>query len=843
MNLELSNELNEILSYGKEEAMRLGSYIIGTDHIILGVLRHQDNSAFEMLMKFGVDTKELKSRIEEKLKIGDIVPFEQADKLNLSKGVESSLKVMFLEAKALDEAKPGPLHLFLAILRMDESFFVEILRDLNITYDRVKAVLRGEESASELLLPPIENEAESAHAEGQEYVPKRGISTKQKSETPVIDSFGFDLTKAALEGKLDPVVGRNNEIERLAQILGRRKKNNPVIIGEPGVGKSAIAEGLALRIAHKKISRALLNKRIISLDIGSIVAGTKYRGQFEERMKAILNELSKNPNIVLFIDELHTLVGAGGASGSLDAANMLKPALARGEIQCIGATTLDEYREHIEKDGALERRFQKVIVEPTTYEETYDILINIKDRYEKHHNVKYTNEALEACIRLSQRYITDRCLPDKAIDAMDESGSRVHLKHLKVPGFIVKIENELEPLRAEKRLAVSENNFERAAELRDLEEAKLKELETAQSRWKEQQSNNPHSVNEHDVAEVLSMITSVPVYKLAETEGDRLSKMGLALKKRIIGQDEAVSKIVRAIQRNRAGLKDPNKPIGTFLFLGPTGVGKTHLAKILTEYLFDSVDNLIRIDMSEYMEKFALSRLIGAPPGYVGYGQGGQLSEKVRRKPYSVVLLDEIEKAHPEIFNVLLQVLDEGRMTDSNGRHIDFRNTVLIMTSNAGSRELKDFGTGVGFSTVTKRNITENNRQIIEKVLKRTFSPEFLNRLDEQILFNPLTKEDICQIIDIELSDLHKRINLAGYSLEISEEARQFVADKGYDPQFGARPLKRAIQTYIEDILAESIISGKLKIGDRIHLEASKDGLKEGESPEELKISGVTESS
>lgn len=840
MNLQLSDELSEIISYSKEEAMRLGSYAISPDHLVLGIIRHQDNSAFEILMKFGVDYKLLKERIDEKIKAGEMVPFEQSDKLNLTKGAESSLRVMFLEARSLEESKPGPLHLLMAIMRVEECISVELLKEYQITYDSIRATLKGKQIPKPNSVSAFEDDTESRPKNtGGESLQKNTKGTKQTSDTPVIDSFGFDLTNAAHEGKLDPVVGRDNEIERLAQILGRRKKNNPVIIGEPGVGKSAIAEGLALRIASKRVSRALLNKRIVTLDIGSIVAGTKYRGQFEERMKAILNEISKNPNIILFIDELHTLVGAGGASGSLDAANMLKPALARGELQCIGATTLDEYREYIEKDGALERRFQKVMVEPTSYDETYNILVNIKERYEKHHNVKYTDEAIVACIRLSQRYITDRCLPDKAIDAMDEAGSRVHLKHLKVPNFIVEIENELEPVRLAKREAVSKNEFEKAAELRDIEEKKIKELDEAQKKWKEEQILNPQEVNENDVAEVLSMITSVPVHRLAEKEGDRLAKMGEQIRKKIIGQDEAVEKIVRSIQRNRAGLKDPNKPIGTFLFLGPTGVGKTQLAKILTEYLFDSVDNLIRIDMSEYMEKFAVSRLIGAPPGYVGYEEGGQLSEKVRRKPYSVVLLDEIEKAHPDIFNILLQVLDEGRLTDSNGRRIDFRNTLLIMTSNAGSRELKDFGNGLGFSNSTKRNITDNNRFIIEKVLKKTFSPEFLNRLDEQILFNPLTKEDICKIIDIELDDLFRRINMAGYTLTLTDDARMFVAEMGYDPQFGARPLKRAIQRYIEDPLAEAIVAGKFKSGDIILVEVDKDGLKEGESPEKLKVTGI----
>jgi ATP-dependent Clp protease ATP-binding subunit ClpC len=839
MNLQLSNELNEIISYSKEEAMRLGSYTIDADHLILGILRHQDNSAFEMITKFGADHKMLKTKIELKLKVGDVVPFEQSDRINLSKGAENALKIMYLEARALDQGKPGPLHLLLAIMRAEQSVSVEILKQYKITYDNIKATLKGTHIPKPSSSIPYDDEMEKPRSGNVESEQKNSKFQKSPSDTPVIDSFGFDLTNAASQGKLDPVVGREKEIERLAQILGRRKKNNPVIIGEPGVGKSAIAEGLAIRIAQKRVSRALLNKRIISLDIGSIVAGTKYRGQFEERMKAILNELGKNPQIILFIDELHTLVGAGGASGSLDAANMLKPALARGEIQCIGATTLDEYREYIEKDGALERRFQKVMVDPTSYEETYDILSNIKQRYEKHHNVKYTEEALIACIRLSQRYITDRCLPDKAIDALDEAGSRVHLRHLKVPEFISKIEQELEQIREDKRSVVALNQYERAAELRDLEVVKIKELEEAQSKWNEEQNQNPHEVNENDVAEVLSMITNVPVHRLAQKEGDRLNIMGEQIRTKIIGQDEAVDKVVRAIQRNRAGLKDPNKPIGTFLFLGPTGVGKTQLAKILTEYLFDSAENLIRIDMSEYMEKFALSRLIGAPPGYVGYEEGGQLSEKVRRKPYSVILLDEIEKAHPDIFNILLQVLDEGRLTDSNGRHIDFRNTLLIMTSNAGSRELKDFGAGMGFSNVTKRNITDNNRFIIEKVLKKTFSPEFLNRLDEQILFNPLTKEDICKIIDIELDDLYRRVEMAGYKLILKDDAKIFVADAGYDPQYGARPLKRAIQKHIEDPLAEAIIGGSFKIGDTIEIGLDKKGLKKGESPDKLKVTRV----
>lgn len=838
MDLHLSNELNEILSYSKEEAMRLGSYTIDNDHILLGILRHQDNSAFEILIRSGVDYKELKQRIEEGIRAGEIVPFEQSDKLNLSKGADNSLKLMYLEAKSLNEAQPGPIHLLLAILRSNDAYAIPILKEFNVTYDTIRSLLKGKEN----VIPEtgMETAGEINNPASSESGSKISKGPKLTSDTPVIDSFGFDMTAAALEGKLDPVVGREKEIERLAQILGRRKKNNPVIIGEPGVGKSAIAEGLALRIAHRNVSRVLLNKRLVSLDIGSIVAGTKYRGQFEERMKAILNELSKNPNIILFIDELHTLVGAGGASGSLDAANMMKPALARGEIQCIGATTLDEYREYIEKDGALERRFQKIMVEPTTYDETLNILRNIKERYEKHHNVIYTDDALVACIKLSQRYITDRCLPDKAIDAMDEAGSRVHLKHLQVPDSIVKIESEIEPIRKQKKLAANNQQFEKAAELRMIEKQMMDELEAAQNSWNEEQTKNPPVVNSNDVAEVLSMITSVPIHRLAEKEGDRLARMSEAIKRKIIGQDEAVEKVVRAIQRNRAGLKDPNKPIGTFLFLGPTGVGKTQLAKTLTEFLFDSVDNLIRIDMSEYMEKFAVSRLIGAPPGYVGYEEGGQLSEKVRRKPYSVVLLDEVEKAHPDIFNLLLQVLDEGRLTDSNGRRIDFRNTLLIMTSNIGSREVKDFGAGLGFSNTTKRNVNDNTRQIIEKALKKTFSPEFLNRLDEYILFNPLSKEDICKIIDIELDDLFKRIDNVGYKLSIDDKAKMFVADMGYDPQLGARPLKRAIQKYIEDPLAEAIITGRFKLGDELHMELDTNLEDPSKSPDKLKVTLVS---
>ena len=847
MNINLSAELKEILNYSIEEAARVGCYTVTRDHIILGIIRHQDNSALGSLMNFGIDFKGIKKEIEGHVRSGEIIPYENRGKIVYSKSVESAIRIMYLEAQSLKEASPGAYHLLLAICRKDQnintndSIAVGILERSSVTYEKIRALVKGKESSNdrqegEFIEEEPKESAQEREAKNDQAKVKGG---RNSSDTPVIDSFGFDMTKAAAEGKLDPVVGRDVQIERLAQILGRRKKNNPVIIGEPGVGKSAIAEGLAIRISAKNVSRNLLNKRIISLDIGSIVAGTKYRGQFEERIKAILHEMSKNPNIILFIDELHTLVGAGGASGSLDAANMLKPALARGEIQVIGATTLDEYREVIEKDGALERRFQKIMVEPTTYEETYNILITIKERYEQHHNVKYTDDAIVAAIKLSQRYITDRCLPDKAIDALDEAGSRVHLMHLKVPESITLIEKEIKPIKEAKIEAVNDKSFDKAVILKDMETKKMEELDLAQQKWDKEQQDNPPEVNADNIAEVLSMITNVPLFKLAEKESDKLSRMKEAIQQKIIGQDEAVDKVVRAIQRNRAGLKNPHKPIGTFLFLGPTGVGKTQLAKVLSTYMFYSEDSLVRIDMSEYMEKFAVSRLIGAPPGYVGYDEGGQLSEKVRRKPYAVILLDEIEKAHPDIFNILLQVLDEGRLTDSNGRHIDFRNTLLIMTSNIGSRELKDFGSGVGYSNTTKRNIAENNKAIIEKAIKKTFSPEFVNRLDEQILFNPLTQEDICKIIDIELNELFERIDAAGYSLKVTDKAKAFVAEQGYDPQFGARPLNRAIQKYIENPLAEAIVCGEFKLEDKLLIDIDTEGLPKGAAPQKLKVSKI----
>ena len=831
MQLQPGNELNDILTYAKEEAMRLGNYTVSTDHLVLGILRHGENITVETLANLGVNTAELKAYLEDAVKAKEPIPMDQENALSLSKASENALKVMYLEARSLHVVKPDSIHLLLAILRAQDGNAVQYLEEHNITYSKVKETLQQEEQDNLPDSTPAPDSAAPINHDDDEVMEHRKEEKKsapaqkspaqkpaQTGKTPVLDSFGFDLTKAAMEDKLDPVVGREKEIERLAQILGRRKKNNPVLIGEPGVGKSAIAEGLAIRIANRNVSRVLLGKRLVSLDIGSIVAGTKYRGQFEERMKAILNELGKNPNIILFIDEMHTLVGAGGSAGSLDAANMLKPALARGEIQCIGATTLDEFRQFIEKDGALERRFQKVIVEATNYDETLTILENIKERYQRHHNVVYTDEAIKSCISLSQRYITDRCLPDKAIDIMDEAGSRVHLKNIKVSKKIQTLEKAIEIVVAEKQDAVADSDFERAAMYRDIEKLKRAELETEREKWQKKQSASPAQVTAEDVAQVVSMATNIPVSKIAQSEGNKLATMGKTIKEKIIGQDEAVETVTRAIQRNRAGLKDPNKPIGTFLFLGPTGVGKTQLAKVLAQYMFDSPDSIIRIDMSEYMEKHAVSRLIGAPPGYVGYNEGGQLSERVRRKPYSVVLLDEIEKAHPDIFNLLLQVLDEGRLTDSNGRHIDFRNTVLILTSNIGTKELKEFGKGLGYSNATKRDTAANSRAIIEKALKKAFTPEFLNRLDEQILFSSLTKADIEKIIEIELKELYNRVSQAGYKLKLSKKIKKFVADAGYDPQYGARPLKRAIQRYIEDPLAEKIISGEIKPGGTVSL-------------------------
>lgn len=824
MDAYFSQRVNDILGYSKEEAIRLGNSHISPEHIFLGILREGEGVAVDILINNGVDLMMLKGSIEKSIKSDKPIAMADNEILPLLKSTERVLRLVHIEAKALKTKVIDTEHLLMAILRDENNLITRFLSELDIDYMLVKKAVEAQNPNAQADFPRDEEDDSILPGGGQGRSQQGGQSgSKSSSETPVLDNFGIDLTKAADEGRLDPVVGREREIERLAQILSRRKKNNPVLIGEPGVGKSAIAEGLALRIIKRNVSRVLFNKRVVALDLASIVAGTKYRGQFEERMKAILNELAKNDNIILFIDEIHTIVGAGGASGSLDAANMLKPALARGEIQCIGATTLDEYRQHIEKDGALERRFQKVMVEPTTIDETILILNNIKERYEEHHNVTYTPEAIEACVRLTNRYISDRHLPDKAIDALDESGSRVHISNIVVPEKILSLEAQLEETKKEKSSAVKNQNFERAASFRDKERDVMELIEAEKKRWEKELSLNREIVDAEKVAEVVAMMTGVPVQRIAQTEGTRLLQMGEELKRSVIGQDEAISKIVKSIQRNRAGLKDPNKPIGTFIFLGPTGVGKTQLAKILAKFLFDTTDNLIRIDMSEYMEKFSVSRLIGAPPGYVGYEEGGQLTEKVRRKPYSVVLLDEIEKAHPDVFHIMLQVLDEGQLTDSLGRRVDFRNTIVIMTSNIGTRQLSEFGTGVGFETSVKRTSRDDySKGILQKALQKTFAPEFLNRIDDVIMFNHLTREHIDKIIDIELKGLYERIGALGYSMKLTPAAREFIVDHGFDVQYGARPLKRAIQKYLEDPLAEVIIKATLNNGDIISVGYTK---------------------
>ncbi|MFZ2286123.1 MAG: ATP-dependent Clp protease ATP-binding subunit [Bacteroidales bacterium] len=815
MDAHFSQRVNDILGYSKEEAIRLGNSHISPEHLFLGILREGEGVAVDILLNNGVDLLMLKGSIEKSIKADKPVAMADNEILPLLKSTERVLRLVHIEAKALKTRVIDTEHLLMAILRDESNLVTRFLTELDIDYSLVKKAVEAGNPAAQADYPRDEEDEGMFSGQGQGKQSQGGQQAQRSSsETPVLDNFGIDLTKAAEEGRLDPVVGREREIERLAQILSRRKKNNPVLIGEPGVGKSAIAEGLALRITRRNVSRVLFNKRVVALDLASIVAGTKYRGQFEERMKAILNELAKNDNIILFIDEIHTIVGAGGASGSLDAANMLKPALARGEIQCIGATTLDEYRQHIEKDGALERRFQKVLVDPTTIEETLDILNNIKERYEDHHNVTYTPDAIEACVKLTNRYISDRNLPDKAIDALDESGSRVHIKNIVVPEKILTLEKQLEDTKKEKSSAVKNQNYERAASYRDKERDILDLIEAEKKRWEKDLAMNREIVDAEKVAEVVAMMTGVPVQRIAQTEGTRLLQMGEELKGSIVGQDEAIAKIVKSIQRNRAGLKDPNKPIGTFIFLGPTGVGKTQLAKVLAKFLFDSTENLIRVDMSEYMEKFSVSRLVGAPPGYVGYEEGGQLTEKVRRKPYSVVLLDEIEKAHPDVFHILLQVLDEGQLTDSLGRRVDFRNTIVIMTSNIGTRQLSEFGTGVGFETSTKRTTrNDQTRSILQKALQKTFAPEFLNRIDDVVMFNHLTREDIDKIIDIELKGLYDRIEALGYRMKLSAAARDFLADRGFDVQYGARPLKRAIQKFLEDPLAEVIIKASVTEG------------------------------
>ncbi len=822
MDAKFSQRIKDVLSYSKEEAIRLGNTEIGPEHLFLGILREGEGIAIDVLVTLGSNLYELRKDIEGSLNPSGPIKVTHTENIPLLKSSERILKLVYLEAKSLEKTTIDTGHLLLAMLKDENSKVSQVLEKHDINYANVRKELEKDLSES---IEKAEPRAEFPHEEdepGSTFGPGKGgqeQSSKSSSETPVLDNFGIDLTKAAEEDKLDPIVGREKEIERLAQILSRRKKNNPILIGEPGVGKSAIAEGLAMRIMQRKVSRVLFGKRVVTLDLASIVAGTKYRGQFEERMKAILNELQKTSDVILFIDEIHTIVGAGGATGSLDAANMLKPALARGEIQCIGATTLDEYRQHIEKDGALERRFQKVMIEPTTEGETVNILNNIKERYEDHHNVIYTNEAIHACVKLTNRYITDRHLPDKAIDALDESGSRVHISNIVVPESVLDLEKKVEETKKEKIKAVKNQNFEKAASFRDKEKEYIEGLEEEKLRWEKELASNREIVDDEKVAEVVAMMTGIPVQRIAQAEGIRLLKMSDEIQGKVIGQHEAVQKVVKSIQRNRAGLKDPNKPIGTFIFLGPTGVGKTQLAKVLAQYLFDSTDNLVRLDMSEYMEKFSVSRLVGAPPGYVGYEEGGQLTEKVRRKPYCVVLLDEIEKAHPDVFHILLQVLDEGQLTDSLGRRVDFRNTIIIMTSNIGTRQLKDFGQGIGFSTKAKQAQSNDYiKSVIQNALKKAFAPEFLNRIDDVVLFNALTKEDIFKIIDIELEGLYQRIINLGYKIKLTNAAKDFIAEKGYDIQFGARPLKRAIQKYLEDPMAEVLIKSDMKEGDIVNV-------------------------
>ena len=818
MDSQFSQRVKDILGYSKEEAIRLGNSHISPEHIFLGILRDGEGVAVEILINQGIDLLVLKGSLEKSIKVDSPVSVSDHEIIPLLRSTERILKLVYLEAKALKSTTIDSEHLLLAILKDENALVTRFLAELDVDYQSVRRAVEASSPTAKADFPREEDDEGQVFGGGQGKG-QSSSSPKPSSDTPVLDNFGIDLTKAAEEGKLDPVVGREREIERLAQILSRRKKNNPVLIGEPGVGKSAIAEGLALRITKKNVSRVLFNKRVVALDLASIVAGTKYRGQFEERMKAILNELSKNDNIILFIDEIHTIVGAGGATGSLDAANMLKPALARGEIQCIGATTLDEYRQHIEKDGALERRFQKVIVDPTSVEETIHILHNIKERYEEHHNVIYTDDAIDACVKLTNRYISDRHLPDKAIDALDESGSRVHISNIVVPEKILSLENQLEDTKKEKMMAVKNQNFEKAASFRDREKDLLDLIDLEKKKWEKELAVNRETVDAEKVAEVVAMMTGVPVQRIAQTEGTRLLKMADELKGLVIGQDEAIQKVVKSIQRNRAGLKDPNKPIGTFIFLGPTGVGKTQLAKVLAKFLFDTTDNLIRVDMSEYMEKFSVSRLVGAPPGYVGYEEGGQLTEKVRRKPYSVVLLDEIEKAHPDVFHILLQVLDEGQLTDSLGRRVDFRNTIVILTSNIGTRQISEFGHGIGFDTNAKKTTRdEQTKSILQKALQKTFAPEFLNRIDDVVMFNSLGKEEINKIIDLELTGLYDRVKSLGYQLKIATAARDYIAERGFDANYGARPLKRAIQKYLEDPMAEVLIKADLKEGDTIHV-------------------------
>ncbi|MCX2451017.1 ATP-dependent Clp protease ATP-binding subunit [Pedobacter sp. PLR] len=823
MEAKFSPQVKDVISFSREEALRLGHDYIGAEHLLLGLIREGDGMAIKILKSLGVDTSKLRRSIEDSVRGTSSVTVNLGN-IPLTKQAEKVLKITYLEAKIFKSDLIGTEHLLLSILRDDDNIASQILLQYSINYEIFKQEVEVNKNG-------FRDETQNSASTGgdEDYREEESFSSPKKvsdikSKTPVLDNFGRDLTKAAEENRLDPIVGREKEIERVSQILSRRKKNNPILIGEPGVGKSAIAEGLALRIVQRKVSRVLFNKRVVTLDLASLVAGTKYRGQFEERMKAVMNELEKSTDVILFIDEIHTIVGAGGASGSLDASNMFKPALARGEIQCIGATTLDEYRQYIEKDGALDRRFQKVMIEPATPDETIEILNRIKEKYEDHHGVTYTDEAINACVALTSRYITDRFLPDKAIDALDEAGSRVHLTNIHVPENIIEIENKIEEIKLEKNKVVKSQKYEEAAKLRDTEKNLLEELDRAKAEWEADTKTKRYTVTEDNVAEVVSMMTGIPLQRVGQTDSVKLLNMYETVATKIIGQDEAIKKLTKAIQRTRAGLKDPKKPIGSFIFLGPTGVGKTELAKELARFMFDSDDSLIQIDMSEYMEKFAVSRLVGAPPGYVGYEEGGQLTEKVRRKPYAVILLDEIEKAHPDVFNILLQVLDEGQLTDSLGRKVDFRNTIIIMTSNIGARQLKDFGQGVGFSTTAKTNqVDAHSRGVIENALKRAFAPEFLNRVDDVVVFNTLGKDEIFKIIDIELKSLFGRVHNLGYEVKLTDRAKDFIADKGFDINFGARPLKRAIQKYLEDPIAEEILKGEINDGDTLEIDYNKE--------------------
>lgn len=841
MDAKFSPQVRDILSYSHEEAIRLGNNYIGLEHLFLGMLREGDGKAIQVLKYLGVNLEDFKKKIENAIRNPE-KPDNTASNIPLMKQTERALKFTYIAAKEFHSDIIHTEHLMLAILRDKNNLITQKLEAQGVDLAGYKTelmfMLSGEEPSADKPKAEFPNEPSDEEDEGRPITGGTKKPADAKSKTPVLDNFGRDLTRAAEENRIDPIVGREKELERVAQILSRRKKNNPILIGEPGVGKSAIAEGLALRIVQRKVSRALFNKRLIMLDIASLVAGTKYRGQFEERMKAVLNEIEKNPDVILFIDEIHTIVGAGNASGSLDASNMFKPALARGELQCIGATTLDEYRQYIEKDGALERRFQKILVEPTSPEETVEILNNIKEKYEDHHLVKYDSEAIEACVKLTNRYMSDRYLPDKAIDALDEAGARVHINNIHVPVEIIELENQIEETRAKKNKAIQIQKFEEAAMFRDNERKLTDALERSKRQWEEDSKIHRETVTEENVAEVVAMMTGIPMQRIAQNESDRLRHMEEDLEGSVIGQNEAIKKVAKAIRRNRAGLKDPHKPIGTFIFLGPTGVGKTYLAKVLSKYMFDTEEALIRIDMSEYMEKFAVSRLVGAPPGYVGYEEGGQLTEKVRRKPYSIVLLDEIEKAHPDVFHLMLQVLDDGVLTDSLGRRVDFKNTIIIMTSNIGSRQLKDFGQGVGFTTGAKQASKSTYSQgVIEGALRKAFAPEFLNRIDDVVIFDSLIREDIHKIIDIELSHLFKRVNEMGYKLELSEKAKDFIVEKGWDEQFGARPLKRAIQKYVEDVLAEEIIQTKLHKDDLIRLDLDTE--KNEITVEVIKMEGV----